>query len=93
MISLINNKKNSSTESYFFAIMEESSGIPIKLSTPKGNLCFSDKPFNIKNMVDLPEKIKIPCYIELKNGKFVFEEVPSRNQKTVFIILEDWEYV
>ena len=40
-------------------------------------------------MVDLPEKIKIPCYIELKNGKFVFEEVPSRNQKTVFIILED----
>lgn len=86
---LINNKKNSSTESYFFAIMEESSGIPIKLSTPKGNLCFSDKPFNIKNMVDLPEKIKIPCYIELKNGKFVFEEVPSRNQKTVFIILED----
>lgn len=86
---LINNKKNSSTESYFFAIMEESSGIPIKLSTPKGILYFSEKPFNIKNMVDLPEKIKIPCYIELKNGKFVFEEVPSRNQKTVFIILED----
>ena len=37
---LINNKKNSSTESYFFSIMEESSGIQIKLFTPKGILCF-----------------------------------------------------
>lgn len=84
---LINNKKNSSKDSYFFAIIEESGMFLKELSTPKGLLIFSKEPFEDKKQSFLCKKIKIPCLIEIQNDNFVFTELPSIRQETIFVKL------
>lgn len=82
---LINNKKNSSTDSYFFAIIEKTEMFPKKISTNRGLLCFSKESFKNENQDNFVKKIKIPCYVELKNNDFVFTEIPCDYQETIFV--------
>lgn len=82
---LINNKKNSSTDSYFFAIIDKMEMFPKEFSTNKGLLCFSKTSFENKFQGEFVKKIKIPCCVELKNNDFVFEELPCEYQETIFV--------
>ena len=58
-----------------------------ELSTPKGLLIFSKEPFEDKKQSFLCKKIKIPCLLEIQNDNFVFTELPSINQETIFVKL------
>jgi tRNA(Ile)-lysidine synthase len=82
---LINNKKNSSTDSHFFAIIEESGKFPKEFFINNGFLCFSKEPFENTVEGEFVKKIKIPCCVELKNNDFVFEEIPCEYQETIFV--------
>ena len=86
----INNVKNSRTDSYFFAIIEEVDELGKILSTPKGILRFC----KVDNFSEIEKKsfkkISIPCFVELKNDEFIFNTIPSENEDVVFVKIEDF---
>ena len=86
----INNVKNSRTDSYFFAIIEEVDELGKILSTPKGILRFC-KEDNFSEIEKKSfKKIFIPCFVELKNDEFIFNTIPSENEDVVFVKIEDF---
>ena len=84
---LINNKKNSSKDLYFFAIIEKTGMFLKEISTPKGVLTFFNEPFENKNQGECVKKIKIPCLLEIINDNFIFTELPSEAQEIYFVKL------
>ena len=86
----INNVKNSRTDSYFFAIIEEVDELGKILSTPKGILRF----FKVDNFSEIEKKsfnkISIPCFVELKNDEYIFNTIPSEKEDFVFVKIEDF---
>lgn len=86
----INNIKNSSTESYFFAIIEEVDDYCKMLSTPKGILRFYKHDDFSENEKKSFKKIFIPCFVELKNDELFFNSIPSEKEDFVFVKIEDF---
>jgi tRNA(Ile)-lysidine synthase len=86
----INNIKNSSTDSYFFAIIDEVDGLEKTLSTPKGILRFFNKDeFSVAEKKSF-KKVFIPCFVELKNDEYIFNAIPSEKEDFVFVKIEDF---
>ena len=86
----INNIKNSSTESHFFAIIEDVDNFEKKISTPKGILRFYRSDDFYENEKKYFKKILVPCFVELKNDEFIFNTIPSDFSEYVYVLIEDF---
>lgn len=86
----INNIKNSSTDSYFFAIIEDVESLNKTLSTPKGTLKFYKESDFSENERKFYKKIVIPCSLEVRNNNFDFQPIPSEKEDFIFVKIEDF---